>query len=224
MSRLLFTYTTNPFTFTVTRRSTGEILFDTTSSPLIFERQFLWLRTRLPESPSIYGLGEHTDSFRLPTQGYTRTLWARDAGGVPYRSNLYGSHPVYFEHRKTGTHGVFLANSNGMDIRLGKDTDGHSLEYLIIGGVVDLYFMAGPSPTDVARQYAEIVGTSAMVPYWSLGVSFCSVEVGYKLTKAVSPMQIRVPGLVRGGRSLLQLLLGWYSCGVCFTLFRSQTL
>lgn len=116
---------------------------------------------------------------------------------------MYGSHPVYVEHRTTGTHGVFLANSNGMDIRLDRSTDGHSLEYLVIGGVVDLYFMAGPSPTDVARQYAEIIGTPAMVPYWSLGVSFCSVGVRHELTKAVSPMQIRVPGLVRGGRSLL---------------------
>lgn len=78
---------------------------------------------------------------------------------------------MYFEHRSTGTHGVFLANSNGMDIKLDRGDKGNSLEYLIIGGVLDLYFMAGPSPVDVATQYAEIVGTPAMVPYWSLGVS-----------------------------------------------------
>ncbi|KAK5105689.1 hypothetical protein LTR62_002367 [Meristemomyces frigidus] len=54
-------YVENPFSFSVTRRSNGDVLFDTSAASLVFESQYLRLRTKLPESPSLYGLGEHTD-------------------------------------------------------------------------------------------------------------------------------------------------------------------
>lgn len=170
-SDLVFTLVEAPFGFRISRSSTGEVLFDTTDSPLIFKQQYLRLQTRLPNEPNIYGLGEHIDSFRLPTDNYTRTLWNRDSDGVPYGENLYSSHPVYFEHRTGGTHGVFLLNSNGMDIKLSKNPEGRQyLEYNAIGGILDFYFLAGPEPVLVAKQYADIAGRPAMVPYWSLGV------------------------------------------------------
>jgi alpha-glucosidase len=68
-----------------------------------------------------------------------------------------------------------------MDIKITKDAEsGPALEYNIIGGVVDLYFLAGSEtdPTEVARQYAEVVGTPAEVPYWSFGLHQC--RFGYK--------------------------------------------
>ena len=118
------------------------MLFSSASHPLIFEPQYLRVKTALPDGANVYGLGEHTDSFRLPTFNTTRTFWSRDAYGVPAGSNLYGNHPVYFEHRTTGTHGVFLLNSNGIDVKI-NDTAGTSLEYNVIGGVLDFYFLAG---------------------------------------------------------------------------------
>ncbi|TFK45940.1 alpha-glucosidase [Heliocybe sulcata] len=172
-----FNYTTSPFTFSIYRTSTSEVLFSTASHPLIFEPQYLRVKTDLPANANIYGLGEHTDSFRLPTHNHTRTLWSRDAYGVPTGTNLYGNHPIYFEHRETGTHGVFLVSSNGMDVKI-NDTEagnGTTLEYNVIGGVLDFYFLAGSEtdPTEVARQYAQVVGTPAEVPYWSFGFHQC---------------------------------------------------
>lgn len=154
-----------PFSFTVTRKSNDEILFSTKGSNLVFEAQYLRLRTSLPDDPFIYGLGEHTDSLRLPTSNYVRTLWARDAAAVPLRTNLYGAHPVYFEHRAASglSHGVLMLNSNGMDVKIDNE-NGQYLEYNTIGGVVDLYFMAGPSPFDVAREYSEITDKAVMMP------------------------------------------------------------
>ena len=75
---------------------------------------------------------------------------------------------MYFDHRGAeGTHGVFLLNSNGMDIKINSTTEaGQYLEYNTIGGIVDLYFLAGPSPTEVSKQYAEVVGLPAEMPYW----------------------------------------------------------
>lgn len=60
-SDLTFNYIAEPFSFSVTRTSTGEVLFDTCIADIIFESQYVRLRTKLPESPSLYGLGEHTD-------------------------------------------------------------------------------------------------------------------------------------------------------------------
>ncbi|EMD34263.1 glycoside hydrolase family 31 protein [Gelatoporia subvermispora B] len=176
-----FNYTASPFSFSVLRTSTREVLFTTGSHPLIFEPQYLRLTTDLPQNANLYGLGEHTDTFRLPTHNYTRTLWSRDAYGVPNGTNLYGNHPVYFEHRDTGTHGIFLVNSNGMDIKIDDSTPGKTtLEYDVIGGVLDFYFLAGSEsdPTEVARQYAQIVGTPAEAPYWSFGLHQC--RFGYQ--------------------------------------------
>ncbi|KAK4443111.1 putative glycoside hydrolase [Podospora aff. communis PSN243] len=176
---LKFEYKPNPFSFSVRRASTNEILFDTSAAALIFESQYLRLRTKLPENPNLYGLGEHSDPFRLKTSRYVRTLWSQDSFGVPDNSNLYGNHPVYFEHRKSGSHGVFFLNSNGMDVVIDKDQAGTQyLEYNTLGGVLDFYFFAGPSPVEVARQYAEVAGLPAMMPYWSLGFHQC--RYGYR--------------------------------------------
>lgn len=198
-SDLAFEYTKNPFTFQVKRKSTGEVLFDTSETSLIFESQYLRLKTWLPEDPNIYGIGEHTDSFRLPNEDYSRTLWARDMGGVPHNENLYGSHPVYFEHRTTGTHGVLLLNSNGMDVKLQKHKGRNSLEYNAIGGVLDLYFLAGPSPIEVSRQYAALVGTPAMIPYWSLGVRVKSHIMSHVLMLTLSYSSTSVNTATRTG-------------------------
>lgn len=104
-------------------------------------------------------------------------MWSRDALGVPPGTNLYGNHPIYFEHRSTGTHGVFFLNSNGMDIKINdtENSDLTTLEYNAIGGILDFYFLAGSEsdPSEVARQYAEIVGNPAEMPYWSFGFHQC---------------------------------------------------
>jgi alpha-glucosidase len=166
-----FNYTTSPFAFSIVRTSNSEVLFSTASHPIIYEPQYLRVKTNLAANANIYGLGEHTNTFRLDPDNTTLTLWSRDAYSVPTGSNLYGNHPVYFEHRTTGTHAVLLLNSNGMDIKL---TPG-ALEYNVIGGVLDFYFLAGSQtdPTQAAKQYAEIVGTPAEVPYWSFGLHQC---------------------------------------------------
>ena len=176
-SQLVFNYTENPFSFSVARPS-GEVLFNTSGSALVFESQYLRLRTSLPAHPNLYGLGEHSDHFKLNTSNYTRTLWSRDAYGIPAGTNLYGNHPVYIDHRgANGTHGVVFVNSNGMDIKI-NDTAGQYLEYNTLGGVLDFYFVAGPSPIEVSQQISEVVGKPAMMAYWTFGYHQC--RYGYQ--------------------------------------------
>lgn len=88
-----------------------------------------------------------------------------------HRLTLSSDHPIYFDHRASGhSHGVFFLNSNGVDIVINQTTKGQQyLEYNVLGGVLDFYFLAGPTPQGVAQQYAATVGYSTMMPYWGLG-------------------------------------------------------
>ncbi|KAE8148210.1 putative alpha/beta-glucosidase agdC [Aspergillus avenaceus] len=197
-SQLKFDYKEESFSFTVSRGS--EVLFDSSATNLVFQSQYLKLRTWLPEDPYLYGLGEHTDPLRLPTKNYTRTFWNRDSYGIPENSNLYGTHPVYYDHRgESGTHGVFLLNSNGMDIHIDKTTDGKQyLEYNALGGIFDFYFFTGSNPKEASIEYSDIVGLPAMQSYWTFGFHQCRygyrdvyqvAEVVYNYSKAGIPLE-----------------------------------
>lgn len=59
-----------------------------------------------------------------------------------------------------------VMNSNGMEVAITRST----LQIRTIGGILDLYFLMGPSPMDVLNQLTSIVGRPVMPPYWSLGL------------------------------------------------------
>ncbi|CAK7262933.1 hypothetical protein SEPCBS119000_000227 [Sporothrix epigloea] len=192
---LTFTWSNSPtFGFTLTRTSTGDVLFSTNGTKLIFEDQFIEFVSPLPENYNLYGLGEVIHGFRLGNN-LTRTIYAADAGD-PIDGNIYGSHPFYLDtryfDRVTGkyvanatasaaarsghtsaaaeyesyTHGVFLRNAHAQEILLRPS----NITWRTLGGNIDLYFYAGPSAVDVMQSYQQTtVGLPAMQQYFAFG-------------------------------------------------------
>lgn len=77
---LEFSWSNEPsFSFKVTRRSTGDVLFDTTGTVLVFENQFVEFVSSLPSDYNLYGLGERIHGLRLGNN-FTATIYAADVG------------------------------------------------------------------------------------------------------------------------------------------------
>ncbi|XP_040043282.2 lysosomal alpha-glucosidase [Gasterosteus aculeatus] len=159
----------SPFGLIVRRSSSGAVLLNTTVAPLFYADQFLQLSTSL-QSQFLYGLGEHRSTFLHDLHWNTLTMWARDVPPTE-QTNLYGAHPFYLAMEEGGdAHGVFLLNSNAMDVVL---QPAPALTWRTIGGILDFYVFLGPDPASVIGQYVEVVGYPAMPVFWALGYHLC---------------------------------------------------
>ena len=111
----------------------------------MYANQFLQVSSLLP-SGDVYGIGEHQDSLRHSMNWQKLTLFAHDQ--VPFKGlNLYGSHPFYLAMENDGlSHGVFLKNSNPMEVVL---QPAPAITFRVLGGILDFYFFLGPTPEEV---------------------------------------------------------------------------
>lgn len=174
------------FWFSVTRASTGDVIFTTKGTHLVFEDQFVEFVTTLPEDYNLYGLGERIHGLRL-NNNFTATIYAADVGD-PIDRNIYSSHPFYLETRyfaksqsntptpgqgsqyQSYSHGVYLRNLHGMEVVL-KPTN---LTWRCLGGTIDLFFFDGPTQPEVTKQYqTSAIGLPAMQSYWTFGFHQC---------------------------------------------------
>ena len=141
----------------------------------------------------VYGIPEHADSFSLKnTKGSTDPyrLYNLDVFEYDTQSTtaLYGSVPMMVGHASDVTVGLLWLNPSETWIDIESATDGvvGMLTNLVTGdsksrlthwisetGLIDVYFMTGPKPADVARQNAELTGTTPLPPYYSIGHHQC---------------------------------------------------
>ena len=65
-SDLEFSWSNDPsFSFTITRKQTGDILFSTNGTKIVYENQFIEFASNLPTNYNLYGLGEVIHGLRL---------------------------------------------------------------------------------------------------------------------------------------------------------------
>ncbi|KAF1998665.1 glycoside hydrolase family 31 protein [Amniculicola lignicola CBS 123094] len=203
-SDLKFAWGNNPsFWFSVTRQSTGDVLFTTKDKKLVYENQFIEFASALPEDYNLYGLGERIHGLRLGNN-FTATIYAADVGD-PIDRNLYGSHPFYLDTRyyetgskrlvknaanpgkgHNGHHGEkgsgggagYESRSHGVYLRNlhGQEVllQPDSITWRTLGGSIDLFFFEGPSQVEVTKQYQiSAIGLPALQPYWGFGYHQC---------------------------------------------------
>uniref|UniRef100_A0A6Q2Z293 Glycoside hydrolase family 31 N-terminal domain-containing protein n=1 Tax=Esox lucius TaxID=8010 RepID=A0A6Q2Z293_ESOLU len=147
----------------------------------------------LPGVEHVYGIPEHADTLKLKTTD----------GGEPYRlynldvfqyelfnpMALYGAIPVMLSHSPQRTMGLFWLNAaeTWVDISSNTTVFGQMLDYvqgssetpqtdvrwISESGIIDVFIMLGPTPTDVFAQYASLTGTQAFPPLAALAYHQC---------------------------------------------------
>ncbi|XP_064480502.1 lysosomal alpha-glucosidase-like isoform X2 [Ornithodoros turicata] len=142
----------------------GVPIFSSNFSYMTFDQHYKQL-TLFLASRSVYGLGTRLTPLQLPILS-DFFLFNRELG--PERDGMGRStHPMYMCLERGGkAHGVYLHNSNAMEVKLRPQP---SVTFKAYGGKLDFYVFMGPTPADVVRQYLELVGKPTMPPYWGLG-------------------------------------------------------
>ena len=166
------TFSQSPnFGVRVTRRSSGELVLDSSLPGLVFSDQFHQLPLSLPPGSLLSGWGENEqDSLALNMSYHTWGLYARDQP-PDGKANMYGVHPrLTLLDRNGDAAGLLFLNSAAQEVAL---TPGPGLVYRTIGGILDLYIFLGPEPEQVVQQYTEAVGRAPLPPYWALGFHLC---------------------------------------------------
>lgn len=137
-----------------------------------------------PKSKFLYGLPEHASATALKS-----TLGDNSEYKDPYRlynldvfeydldvpMALYGAVPLIVSQSvHTGTSGVFWFNPTEtfVDI-LDDDDESKTSHWMSESGIIDVFFLPGPSPRDLYRQYARLTGTAPLPPMFSLGYHQC---------------------------------------------------
>lgn len=149
----------------VRRRSTNQILIDTTRGPLVLSAELVEMSTALP-SRFIYGLGsQRATSLRRNFDNGKYALYSRAAAD--------GFHPFYMAVEPEGglVHAVFWDNNHPLEVQLSPFP---VASFRAMGGNGIVHLLSGPSPAAVSKQLMQdIIGAIRMPPYWALGLHLC---------------------------------------------------
>lgn len=170
------------FQFSVSRQDKVDEPIFTLGENLVFQEQYLQFSAVFgADVIATFGFGESTRAKQAIGANETRTLWNTDVAAADFDVDLYGAHPFVLQLASDGrASGYFLLSSNALEAThslRGDAVSGGVTGIQMAGGIIDLYVFSGPTPADVIRQYQEVVGFPALLPYWSLGFHNC--EWGY---------------------------------------------
>ncbi len=117
----------------------------------------------------LWGFGQRTGG--LDRRGRTLTNWTSDTFGVGHHrgtDNLYQAQPLFLAARPGRAFGAFLHVSHFSRFDAGA-THPDRLGIDALGGEVDLFFLAGPTPAEVVEQVTRLTGRPLLPPAWALG-------------------------------------------------------
>ncbi|XP_059037248.1 neutral alpha-glucosidase C isoform X4 [Mustela lutreola] len=144
----------------------------------------------------LYGIPQHADSHQLKntSDGDAYRLYNLDVYGykIHDKMGIYGSVPYLLAHKLGRTLGIFWLNASETLVEINTEpavkytvtqmgpvaakqkvrcrTDVH---WMSESGIIDVFLLMGPTPSDVFKQYSYLTGTQAMPPLFSLGYHQC---------------------------------------------------
>ncbi|XP_032199317.1 neutral alpha-glucosidase C isoform X3 [Mustela erminea] len=144
----------------------------------------------------LYGIPQHADSHQLKntSDGDAYRLYNLDVYGykIHDKMGIYGSVPYLLAHKLGRTLGIFWLNASETLVEINTEpavkytvtqmgpvaakqkvrcrTDVH---WMSESGIIDVFVLTGPTPSDVFKQYSYLTGTQAMPPLFSLGYHQC---------------------------------------------------
>lgn len=149
-----------------TIRSESEIPL-LTNAVVSWQGEALRLAWTQPDEREVYGCGEKTGP--LERSGAPMRMWNKDSYAFTADSDpLYMCIPFYMALDGGAAHAVFIDNSFGQNW----DFAGRGESVASIGadgGVLDVYFFAGPTPASVLSRYTELTGRVPLPPLWAVG-------------------------------------------------------
>ncbi|XP_017888200.1 neutral alpha-glucosidase AB isoform X2 [Ceratina calcarata] len=143
-----------------------------------------------PGAEYTYGVPEHADSFALKSTKNNHPYRLYNLDVFEYETNermaLYGAIPVLYAHGKERTTGIFWHNAAETWVDILSSADNNVVESIVNfvsgskkpqvdahfmseSGVMDVFFMLGPKPLDVFKQYTVLTGTAPLPQMFSLG-------------------------------------------------------
>ncbi|MFP4063599.1 MAG: TIM-barrel domain-containing protein, partial [Halochromatium sp.] len=129
----------------------------------------LWLRKALDPQEGLFGCGQRFGA--LNRRGQRLAHWTTDIhspGLGVVDGCLYQSHPVLLALRPGLAWGLMLGSSGYSHFDLGAERP-DALGLFSLGGELDYYLFAGPTPAAVVEQITRLTGRPALPPLWALG-------------------------------------------------------
>uniref|UniRef100_A0A8B9BMW1 Glucosidase alpha, neutral C n=1 Tax=Anser brachyrhynchus TaxID=132585 RepID=A0A8B9BMW1_9AVES len=146
----------------------------------------------------IYGIPQHAESLLLKntSDGDAYRLYNLDIFGhkIHDKIGIYGSVPLLLAHKPNRTSGIFWLNSSETlvdintkavaevrHIQSGSAADTAKqrampltdVRWMSESGIIDVFLLMGPTAFDIFKQFAQLTGTQALPPLFSLGYHQC---------------------------------------------------
>ncbi|KAK6182964.1 hypothetical protein SNE40_010527 [Patella caerulea] len=149
-----------------------------------------------PGFEDVYGIPEHADTMALKTTKTTDPYRLFNLDVFEYElynpMALYGAVPLMYAHNEMRTVGIFWHNAAETWIDISSNTADKSVfshiadfvkgnneipqtdtHWFSESGVIDIFILLGPTPSNVFKQYARLTGTTPLPPLYSIAYHQC---------------------------------------------------
>ena len=135
-------------------------------------------RRRQPRE-HFFGLGDKSCHSEIRDRRFE--LWGSDTYGYGSETDpLYKNIPFFIGIHRGLAYGIFFDNTSRSFFDFGKERKDIT-SFWAQGGLMNFYFINGPTVQDVVRRFAQLTGTPELPPKWALGYHQC--KWSYKTEK-----------------------------------------